>query len=297
MVKIPIIKPEEMSYTELSEFSEDIEKEEKRRRKLERNYAFTEEDIKELNRRLADGEDIEDVTKSISEKGTASQLTPLVKLPIHIPIQPVKPPVQTPTRPAKLSEQFVQPPALPTPSHVLELAKKKEKKALKSDVHRIDHPAGECCTNVCNLLNDAIDGYTGIVSPNKDTKIKFNTLVELRRQFYIQDACQCANGVYAQRYDIPLKEKQTENCCPKVCNVLNNSIDEYEGVLFPSHNIVLTSDTLYDMRSRIYKNGGCRCVESEELLKRQPRGGPAIDPLLQIKMGKLLKFAESQGWI
>lgn len=277
MVDIPIINPEDMSYTEISEFSEDIKKEEKRRKKVEKEYIFNDADIKELNQRLANGEDIEDITISISEKGIISQQT----LPEKRPTQPI---IQ------------IQPPLLP-PFPTEDREKKKAKKILRSEAQRIDHPEGECCSSVCKVMNDTIDGYTGIVSPNQDTKLKFNTLVELRRQFYLQDACQCANGHYAQRYDIPLKEKQNEDCCPKVCEVMNNTIDEYDSILLPTHSIRITSDALYDMRAKIYKNGGCKCVENEELLKKQPRGGPPIDPLVQIKLGKLLKFAESQGWI
>ena len=270
MVGIPIIKPEEMSIEEISEISEDIKKEEKRRKKVEEDYIFNAEDIKELNRRLADGEDLEEITRSISERGIASRPPPSL------------------------------PPTQPTPSdepYLIARAKKREKKILISEETRIDYPVGECCSNVCDILNKEIEQYLGIISPDKDTKLKFDALRELRRQFYLRDACQCADGHAAQKSGIPLKEKQTEDCCPKVCSILNNTIDEYEGIMFPTHKIRITSETLYNIRAKMYNNNACKCVGSEEQLKRPSRGGPAIDPVLINKLAQLVKYAEKQGWV
>jgi len=265
---IPIIKPEEMSDTEISEISEDIKKEEKRRKKVEEDYIFNAADIRELGRRLANGEDLEEVTRSISERGI-SQPSPLPS------IQPISPEL----------------------SYLEKRAKKREKKILRSEEQRIDYPEGECCSNVCDLLNKEIEQYIGIVSPDKDTKLKFDTLRELRRQFYLRDACQCANGHAAQKTGIPLREKQTEDCCPKVCSILNNTIDEYEGIMFPTHNIRITSETLYNIRTKMYYNNACKCVGSEEQLKKPSRAGQAMDPVLQNKLSQLVKYAEKHGWI
>lgn len=278
MVEIPIINPEEMSVTEITELSEDLEKEEKRRKKLEKEYVFTDENIKELNRRLAAGEDLDEITRDITEKVIISPpIKPTPKIRPLPPIQPI-------------------PLVSPLPSEPLtEREKKERKKILRSDEQRIDYPEGECCANVCDTLNKEIEQYIGTV-PDKDTKLRFNALVELRRQFYLQDACQCSNGHAAEKSGIPLKEKQTEDCCPKACEILNNTIDEYEGILLPTHNVRIISETLYDIRAKMYKTA-CECVESEELLKKPVRGGPPIDPVLQIKLGKLLKFAEKQGWV
>lgn len=276
MVDIPIVKPEEMSQEEISALSEDVKKEERRRKKLEKEYVFSKADIEELSRRLAAGEDIEDATRDISKKGIIS--LPTIPTPPIIPIKPI------------IAIQ-------PEPSEPLtEREKKERKKILRSEEQRIDYPEEECCAGVCDTLNKEIEPYIGIVSPDKDTKLKFNALIELRRQFYIQDACQCANGHAEQKSGIPLREKQTEDCCPKTCEILNGMIDEYEGILLPTHNIRIISETLYDIRSKMHKNA-CECVESEELLKKPVHGGPPIDPMLQIKLGKLLKFAERQGWI
>lgn len=270
MVGIPIIKPEDMSVEEISEISEDIKKEEKRRKKVEEDYIFNAADIIEFEQRLAGGEDLEEVTRSISERGMASR--PPSPLPQIQPISPEEP-------------------------YLIARAKRREKKILISEEQRIDYPAGECCSNVCDILNKEIEQYLGIISPDKDTKLKFDALRELRRQFYLRDACQCANGHAAQKSGIPLREKQIEDCCPKVCSALNNTIGEYEGIMFPTHKIRITSETLYDIRAKMYNNNACKCVGSEEQLKRPSRGGPAIDPVLQNKLAQLVKYAEKQGWV
>jgi hypothetical protein len=287
MVKIPTVSPEEMSYEEISEFSEDIKKEEHRRKRREKEYVFTAADIKEMNQRLAAGEELDDITMSISNR----EVAPPPSIPI--PIRPIPKPVPTPI-------QKVQP--LPSElSYLVEReikkAKKEEHKILRSEEQRIYHPAGECCSNVCETINDEIEQYLGDSSGDKDIRLKFDTLRELRRQFYIKDACQCANGHVAERSDIPLREKQIEDCCPKVCNVLNNAVEGYEGILFPTHNIRIKSETVYDIRSKMFHNNACKCVETEEQLKKPIPGGSPIDPVLQNKLAKLVKYAEKQGWI
>lgn len=298
VIKIPILKPEEMSYEETSETLEQIKQEEKRRKKVEKEYIFTKEDIKEMNRRLAEGEDIEEVTLSISEKGIASQQTP--KIPKVRPMPPlVKPeeaisPIEivkpTEIEPTELIPLYLR-------ERQIKKAKQEEKKILRSEEKRIDYPVGECCSNLCDVINKEIEQYVGMTSPDKDTKLKFDVLKELRRQFYLQDVCQCANGHFAERYDIPLREEQTEDCCPKACKIINNEIDEHETVMFPTHKIRIEAETFYDIRAKMYKNNACKCVENEEQLKKRTRGGPAMDPLLQNRLTQLLKYAEKQGWV
>ncbi len=291
---IPIINPEELNITELSELSEEIKKEEKQRKKREKEYQFTSDDIKELNRRLAAGEDLDEIEKSISEKGAVSllerskQVQPVIK-PVFV--QPkVEPPI------TKIEEVTGS-----IPEYLLERERKRkkreEKRAIKTDVQEINYPPGECCSNVCSTLNKEIGNYIRLVSPNKDEKLMFDTLIELRRQFFINEACQCANGHTAERSGVPLLEKQPEDCCPKVCETLNNSIDEYESILLPSHRIRVISDTLFDIRSKFFKNNACQCVENESQLKRSVHGGPGIDPVLQNKLSQLVKYAERHGWV
>ncbi len=293
---IPIIKPEEMSETEITKISEDIKKEEKRRKKIEKDYVFTQDDIKELNKRLAGGEDLDEITRDISEKGIVAQkVKPIQVLPI--PTKPaIKPTEHVSTEPIPI-EPATKEPASTEFDYLIARAKKKEKKILRSEEKRIDYPPEECCSNVCNIINKEIEQYIGIISPDKDTKLKFDTLKELRRQFYIHEACQCANGHAAEKSGIPLQEKQPEDCCPKVCEIINNSIESYDGILFPTHSIRITSESLYDIRAKMFKNNACKCVKTEKQLKKPLPGGPGFDPLLQNKLGKLLKYAEKQGWI
>jgi hypothetical protein len=305
-IKILDTEPEEMSYTETSEALEQIKKEEKLRKKAEKEYIFNEADIRELNRRLGEGEDLDEVTASISRKGMVlASAKPKPMPPLVKPAKPKPmPPLVVPTEVVQPTEVVRPKEAVPSgeliPLYLIEREKKKakreEKKILRSEEQRIDYPEGECCSNVCNVLNTEIEQYIGIVS-DKDTKLKFDTLKELRRQFYIQNACQCANGHAAQKSGISLKEEQTEDCCPIACGILNNSIDEYEGILFPTHNIRITSETLYNIRAKMYDNNACRCVETPEQLKKPAHGGPAMDPILQNRLTQLLKYAEKQGWV
>ncbi len=289
MVDIPIIKPEEIEYEEVSEILEDIKKEEKRRKKVEEEYVFNDADIKELNRRLASGEDIEDVTRDISERGLSAPRPPVIKtVPTPIPTQ-IPTPKILPT-PTPLEYSYLE-------ERERKRLKKEEKKILRSEEQRIDYPEGECCSNVCKIINDEIEQYIGDTSGDKDIRLKFDVLRELRRQFYIQDACQCANGHVAQRSEIPLRETQQEDCCPKVCDILNNAIEGYEGIMFPTHGVRIKSETVYNIRSKMYHNGACKCVETEAQLKRPIPGSQGIDPVLQNKLLKLAKYAEKQGWI
>jgi hypothetical protein len=187
------------------------------------------------------------------------------------------------------------------PEYLLERARKKakreEKKIIKSWAQRIDYPVGECCSNVCSTLNNDLAQYLGLISPSKDEKLAFDTLGELRRQFYLRGTCQCANGHTEESSGIPLLKKQPENCCPHVCEILNDTIDEYEGILLPTHNTRIISETLHNIRAKMYNNNACKCVESEEQLKKQTRSGPGMDPILQNRLTQLLKYAERQGWV
>ena len=308
-MKIQIIKPEEMSYTETSEVLEQIKKEEKRRKKAEKEYVSTEADTKEIYRRLGEGEDIDNIMESISNRSAALQpappkpmpipsVKPYVQPPIQLPIQPfVQPPIQPFVQPPIQSTESIE----STPEYLLERARKKakreEKKIIKSWAQRIDYPVGECCSNVCDTLNNDLAQYLGLISPSKDEKLAFDTLGELRRQFYLRGTCQCANGHIAESSGIPLLKKQPENCCPHVCEILNNTIDEYEGILLPTHNTRIISETLHNIRAKMYNNNACKCVETEEQLKKQTRSGPGMDPILQNRLTQLLKYAEKQGWV
>lgn len=312
MIEIPIIDPEEMSYEETSRTLEQINKEEKRRKKAEKEYIFNEADMKELNRRLVSGEDLDEVVTDISMKGITSLLTLIpATIPTKTPIPsiPKLPTIQRaqPTEPTEPTEPTPIYPTIPEhiiepiPEYLIERARKKakmeEKKKIRSEEQRIDYPAEECCSNVCNTINKEIEQHLGDTSGDKDIKLKFDTLRELRRQFYIQDACQCANGHTAQQSGIPLREKQIEDCCPKVCHILNNAIEGYEGILFPTHNVRIKSETVYDIRAKMYNNDACKCVETAEQLKKPTHGGSAMDPVLQNKLIQLAKYAEKQGWI
>jgi hypothetical protein len=322
VIDIPIIKPEELTYTEITEVSEDIKKEEKRRKKAEKDYLFNETDMKEMNQRLASGEDLDEVISEISIKGMArlsekkTVLPPIRKEPSRTIPPVIKPPtiqppvIKPPTvQPPVITEPTIHPPVTtkpikPTkhvPLYILEererkIAEKEAKKILRTVEQRIDYPEEECCSSVCNIMNDEIGQYLGDASGDKDIKLKFDTLRELRRQFYIQDACQCANGNMAQRTGIPLLEKQHEDCCPKVCNILNNAIEGYEGILFPTHAVRIKSETVYDIRTKMFHNA-CKCVETEEQLKKPRPGGQGMDPVLQNRLLKLLKYADKEGWI
>ena len=299
MLEIPIIKPEEVTETELSELSEEIKKVEKERRKRIKEYKFTKDDIAELNKRMVEGEDLDEIEKDISERAILAEpkkVKPIFVKPIEIipppPIPPSVAPTLAPTPPSTLPPIF--------PDYLLERERKKakraEKRIIKSELKGINYPPGECCSNVCNILNNDIENYIGIISPNQDQKLMFDTLVELRRQFYINGSCQCADGILAERTGIPLREKQIEDCCPSVCETLDNTIDEYEGILLPTHRIRIIKDALYDIRKKFFDNNACKCVATEEQLK--PRGGgAAIDPILLNKLAQLAKFAEKQNWI
>ncbi len=319
-IDIPIIKPEELTYTEITEVSEDIKKEEKRRKKAEKDYLFNADDMKEMNRRLASGEDLDEVISDISLKGIAklsekkTVLPPIRKEPRKATPPVTKPPaiqphVTKPIQPPITKGPTIQPPVTTepikpikqVPLYILEererkRAEKEAKKILRTEEQRIDYPEEECCSSVCNIINDEIGQYLGDASGDKDIKLKFDTLRELRRQFYIQDACQCANGHLSQRSGIPLQEKPIEDCCPRVCNILNNAIEGYEGILFPTHAVRIKSETVYDIRTKMF-HGACKCVETEEQLKKPRPGGQGIDPVLQNKLLKLLKYAEKEGWL
>lgn len=321
VIDIPIIKPEELTYTEITEVSKDIKKEEKRRKKAEKEYLFNETDIKEMNQRLASGEDLDEVLSEISIKGMArlsekkTVLPPIRKEPRRAIPHIIKPPtIQPPItkkptiQPTVTKKPTIQPsvtkkPTEPTgeiPQYLLDREKKRAeneaKKILRTVEQRIDYPEEECCSNVCNVINDEMEQYIGDASGDKDLKLKFDVLRELRRQFYIKDACQCANGSMAQRTGVPLLEKQPEDCCQNVCNVLNNAIEGYEGILFPTHAIRIKSETVYDIRTKMYHNA-CRCVETEEQLEKPRPGSQGLDPVLQNRLLKLLKYAEKEGWI
>jgi len=328
-IDIPIVKPEQLTYEEITEVSQDIKKEEKRRKKAEKDYIFNAEDMKEMNKRLAGGEDLDEVISDISLKGMArisekkTVLPPIRKEPSktmpHVikppTIQPpvtkeptIQPPVTKPhvIQPPVTKPHVIQPPVTKEPTGEIPLyllererkrAEKEAKKILRTVEQRIDYPEEECCSSVCNIINDEIGLFLGDASGDKDLKLKFDMLRELRRQFYIQEACQCANGSMAQRTGIPLLEKQPEDCCPIVCHVLNNQIEGFEEKIFPTHADRIKSETLYAIRTKMFNNNSCKCVETEEKLKKPRPGSQGLDPVLQNKLTKLVKYAEKEDWI